>query len=128
MFCSKKENLWYQQEIELATKDNAEYISYLESKKEEKLVAIQVLAEGNKRDQEGFLEKKKMYKEAYEKKIAGTLFFVLFILSFSNQHTLSYPPIPFFQQELQDTIAELEVKLNGKEDEFLQLSDTMVHA
>lgn len=64
----------------MATKDNAEYISYLESKKEEKLVAIQVLAEGNKRDQEGFLEKKKMYKEAYEMKIAGT--FILIMSSF----------------------------------------------
>ena len=31
-----------------------------------------------------------------------------------------------FSLELQDCIAELEVKLNGKEDEFLQLSETMV--
>ena len=83
---SKKENHWYQQEIDIASRDNAEYISYLESKKEEKLVAIQKLADGNKRDQELFMEQKKKYKQEYEARIAG----LLLIQHIINKYLLSY--------------------------------------
>ncbi|KAJ3302093.1 hypothetical protein HDV03_005437 [Kappamyces sp. JEL0829] len=93
----KKENAWYRQEIEMAQKDNQEYIAYLESKKDEKLGAISKLAEGNKQDLEKFEMKRRMHEQEHQTKIA----------------------------ELADCIAELEVKLSSKEDEFLQLSDTM---
>ncbi|KAJ3309187.1 hypothetical protein HDV04_006327 [Boothiomyces sp. JEL0838] len=77
--------------------DTAEYIKYLDSKKDEKLDAINMLAESNKNDYEVFLKKKKQYEELNQLKIA----------------------------ELKQVIQELEDKLNSKEEEFFDLSDTM---
>ena len=58
----------------MSQRDNAEYIAYLESKKDEKLEAIQKLYQGNKEDMERFNQKKETYRIEYQKKIAGLHF------------------------------------------------------
>lgn len=76
----------------------------MDSKKDEKLDAINMLAESNKNDYEVFLKKKKQYEELNQLKIAGC-----------NR----------INKELKQVIQELEDKLNSKEEEFFDLSDTM---
>jgi septal ring factor EnvC (AmiA/AmiB activator) len=94
----KKENAWYREEIAISQRDTEEYIRYLESKKNEKLDAVHKLAESNKKDLERFLEMKNKHESEHNAKIT----------------------------ELKECIFELEEKLNSKEHEFLQLSDTIV--
>ncbi|KAI8927360.1 hypothetical protein BC831DRAFT_424724 [Entophlyctis helioformis] len=93
----KKENDWYREEIETCQRDTTEYIAYLESKKSEKLEAINLLTESNKKDMEMFLVKRKKREEENHAKVA----------------------------HLKDSIIELEMKLSAKESEIMQLSDTM---
>nr|KAJ3421138.1 hypothetical protein HK105_004395 [Polyrhizophydium stewartii] len=94
---NKKENDWYREEIETCQKDTADYIAYLESKKSEKLDAINQLTESNKNDMEMFLIKRKKREEENLAKI----------------------------NSLKDMIMEQELKLSAKESEIMQLSDTM---
>ncbi|OAJ45001.1 hypothetical protein BDEG_28171 [Batrachochytrium dendrobatidis JEL423] len=67
----KKENDWYREEIETCQKDTADYIMYLESKKNEKLDAIQRLTESNQKDMDMYLLKRKKREEENQAKISG---------------------------------------------------------
>ncbi|KAJ3212612.1 hypothetical protein HDU82_008834 [Entophlyctis luteolus] len=109
----KKENEWFRNEIESTEKDTVrelspvfiankhsrasqtEYIRYLLAKKEEKQAAIDRLQDGKKKDLETFACRRKE-REAYNKvKI----------------------------EELKATIADLELKLESKQQEMMGLSD-----
>ncbi|KAJ8330986.1 hypothetical protein QVD99_001206 [Batrachochytrium dendrobatidis] len=93
----KKENDWYREEIETCQKDTADYIMYLESKKNEKLDAIQRLTESNQKDMDMYLLKRKKREEENQAKIS----------------------------EFHDQLVDFEMKLAAKETEIMQLSDTM---
>ncbi|KAH6571173.1 hypothetical protein BASA61_001794 [Batrachochytrium salamandrivorans] len=97
--CSKykKENDWYREEIEICQRDTTDYIMYLESKKNEKLDAIQRLTESNKKDMDVFLIKRKKREEENAIKISG----------------------------LRVQLSDYEMKLAEKESKIMQLSDIM---
>ncbi|KAI8817924.1 uncharacterized protein EV422DRAFT_508482 [Fimicolochytrium jonesii] len=95
----KKENDWYRTEIESCQQDTAEYVTYLESKKSEKQSAIDSLIDGSKKDFEAFLERKKEKEKANQARI----------------------------DELKVMIADLEEKIEVKQQEVNGLSDVMAH-
>lgn len=97
--CSKYkiENEWYRNEIETCQRDTAEYISYLQSKKMEKVTAIDELVTSNNKDWKAFIEKRAFQEQANDTKL----------------------------QNIRAYILELDVKLQAKEAEISLLSDTM---
>lgn len=94
----KSENIWYRDEIETLKRDNHEYISYLENKKDEKMLVIQRLSDKNQKNIEMFQEQRNVHQYEHEKKIL----------------------------EMTCQIDELEIKLVHKKAEFLQFSDSLV--
>ncbi|KAJ3111125.1 hypothetical protein HDU96_005973 [Phlyctochytrium bullatum] len=84
-------------EIEATKKDTAEYIEYLYGKKGEKEAAINKLIELQKQDQELFLNRRKAREAENKAKI----------------------------EELKAMAVELEMKLEAKQQEIMQLTDVM---
>ncbi|KAJ3012468.1 hypothetical protein HKX48_006268 [Thoreauomyces humboldtii] len=95
----KAENEWYRTEIESCQRDTAEYILYLESKKSEKQSAIDSLIDGSKKDFDAYLEKKKAKELRNQAKI----------------------------EALRAQLAEMEEKIEQKQEEVNGLSDVMAH-
>ncbi|KAJ3089249.1 hypothetical protein HK102_006833 [Quaeritorhiza haematococci] len=93
----KLENEWYTREIESCHTDTADYIAYLEAKKAEKLGAIGQIVERNQKELESFIERKKLKEADNKQKI----------------------------KELQETIVDLQLKLDTKAEEISHLSDIM---
>jgi hypothetical protein len=87
----------YRNEIETCQRDTAEYIEYLQSKKKEKVTAIDELVASNAQDWTDFLE----VRQVQEGKNDKNLLFV------------------------REQIAELEIKSLAKDTEISMLSDTM---
>ncbi|KAJ3106525.1 hypothetical protein HDU97_006118 [Phlyctochytrium planicorne] len=108
----KSENEWYRTEIESTKKDTAEYIEYLHTKKNEKQLAIDTLLQRQKQDQEYFTNKRRLKEADNKAKIEGIL----------RSYILQLTRIP----ELKALAVELEVKLEGKQQEIMHLSDVMV--
>jgi hypothetical protein len=131
----KKSNEWYREEIDDRTRDTVmslkfsvcvtscivnsfvqkEFINYLENKKAEKQTIIEELNEVNRKDYGKYLSQKEAIEKEYDQRINGTNFRVLYGQSFN-----------WVIPELQNVILDLDVKLESKQQEILQLSDVVV--
>ncbi|KAJ3127824.1 hypothetical protein HK098_005718 [Nowakowskiella sp. JEL0407] len=91
----KKENEWYREEIESCKRDTADYIKYLELKKNEKEATINELEDRNKNEMDNFIQRKKKKEQENRLKI----------------------------EELKNIATDLELKLSAKQQELMQMSD-----